>query len=168
MRSLLVVCQVRADPIDHHHHQGAISNIQPIASSNKLAGSISCKRATSVSAKVWFVKAGHDRLVRLFADEVFHERAPKYTRSRSHHEKYLTGDINMRTALADTSSGVERIGRFARRRLSEHQKCSIQSPGPVRQSSPLQPCAELARDAAVGSIPASPPREGATARGAAG
>jgi hypothetical protein len=31
MRSLLVVCQVRADPIDHHHYQGAISHIQPVA-----------------------------------------------------------------------------------------------------------------------------------------
>jgi hypothetical protein len=61
MRSLLVVCQVRADPIDHHQYQGAISHIQPIAPSNKFAGSISCKRAIRVSAKIWFVKAGHVR-----------------------------------------------------------------------------------------------------------
>ena len=48
-------------PLTHHHHQGAIGHIQPVATSNKPAGSISCKRAIGVSAKIWFVKAGHDR-----------------------------------------------------------------------------------------------------------
>jgi hypothetical protein len=61
MRSLLVVCQMCADPVDHYHHQGAISHIQPVAPSDKLAGRISCKRAIGGRAKIRFVKAGHDR-----------------------------------------------------------------------------------------------------------
>ena len=55
----------------HHHYQGAVSHIQPIAPSNELAKSISCKRAVGVSAKIWFVKAGHDRAsVRLLGASV--------------------------------------------------------------------------------------------------
>jgi hypothetical protein len=77
VRSLLVVCQVRADPIDHHHYEGAISHIEPVAPSNKLARSISCKWAIGVSAKFWFVKAGHDRAGEAVGREVFHEGTPK-------------------------------------------------------------------------------------------
>jgi hypothetical protein len=67
MRSLLVVCQMRADPIDHYQYQCAISHIQPIAPSDKLAGSVSCKRAIGVGTKVWFVKAFMTGPVRLLA-----------------------------------------------------------------------------------------------------
>jgi hypothetical protein len=59
MRSLFVVCQVRADPIDHHHNEGAVIHVQPVASSNEFIRSVSCERDIGVGTKIWFVKAGH-------------------------------------------------------------------------------------------------------------
>jgi hypothetical protein len=59
MRSLFVVGEMRAYPIDHHHYEGAVIHVQPIASSNEFIRSVSCERAIGVSAKVGFVKADH-------------------------------------------------------------------------------------------------------------
>jgi hypothetical protein len=63
MRSLLVVCQMRADPIDHHRYQSAITHVQPKPSSNELVGSVSRERTIGVGANVWFIKARHKPVV---------------------------------------------------------------------------------------------------------
>lgn len=60
MGSFLIIGQVFADAIDHHHHQGAIIHVQPIGAADELIVAISCKRAVNISAQVWLVKSCHD------------------------------------------------------------------------------------------------------------
>src|SRR6478672_163776 len=57
--ALLVVSQMGADPVDHHHNEGAVIHVQPIALPNELVRSFARERAIGVSAKIWFVKGGH-------------------------------------------------------------------------------------------------------------
>ena len=60
MRSPFVVGEMRAYPIDHHHYEGAVIHVQPIASSNEFIRSVSCERAVGVGTKIGLVKAWHD------------------------------------------------------------------------------------------------------------
>jgi hypothetical protein len=48
-----------SDARRHHHYEGAVIHVQPIASSNEFIRSVSCERAIGVSAKVGFVRADH-------------------------------------------------------------------------------------------------------------
>jgi hypothetical protein len=67
-------------------------------------------------------------------------------------------------AYRPDTSPLAVLGLASRRRLSEHQKWHTRSQR-LYASHSLPPYAELARDAAAGSIPASPPRGGVTAQG---
>ena len=118
MRSLLVVGPVCADPVDHHQDQSAISHIQPIAPSNKLVGSISCKRAIRVGAKIWFVKAGHDKASRAVRCECFTNSRPKYT--RSHPVKKLA-DGRHQHADGDGQDVAPPLRRIGKLRLQARQ-----------------------------------------------
>jgi hypothetical protein len=59
MGSLLVICQVRTESVDHYHNESSIIHIRPIGTANKFIIRISYKRAVHVNTEVWFVKAGH-------------------------------------------------------------------------------------------------------------
>ena len=61
MRSLLIIGQMCANSIRHCHNEAAIVHVQPIAPTNKLVRGVPRERAVGLSAKVGFVKAGHER-----------------------------------------------------------------------------------------------------------
>jgi len=59
MGSLLVICQVRANSIDHYHHESSIIHICPIGAANESIIFVAYERAIHINGEVWFVKAGH-------------------------------------------------------------------------------------------------------------
>jgi hypothetical protein len=59
MRPFLVVCEIGADSIDHHHHEGTIIHIHPIRTANEFVVAVAHKRAVNINAKVRLIKARH-------------------------------------------------------------------------------------------------------------
>src|ERR1700724_3553310 len=60
VRSLLVIRQVGADPIDHHHDECAIIHVQPVGAADKLVGAIANERTVGIRAEVWLVELRHE------------------------------------------------------------------------------------------------------------
>jgi hypothetical protein len=49
--SFFLIGQVRADAVEHHHHQGTVIHIQPVRSADKLVGAISDKSTLRATAR---------------------------------------------------------------------------------------------------------------------
>jgi hypothetical protein len=61
MRSLFIVCQMRADSLCHHQNHRPIIHVQPVAATNKLIVAIARERTVGLTAKVGLIKSGHER-----------------------------------------------------------------------------------------------------------
>ena len=59
MRSFLLICQVRTNPIGHHHNESPVIHIQPVGAGDELIVAISYEWAVNVLAEVGLVKSGH-------------------------------------------------------------------------------------------------------------
>ncbi len=60
MRSFLVIRQIFANAVDHHHYESAIIYIEPVGAAYELIGAVSDEWAVNILAQVWLVKARHD------------------------------------------------------------------------------------------------------------
>jgi hypothetical protein len=61
MGSFLVVRQICANSVDHHHDERPVIHVHPIGSPNELVGRVPNKWTIRLDAEVWFVKARHNR-----------------------------------------------------------------------------------------------------------
>jgi len=50
MRPFLVICQVFADAVDHHHYESAIIHIQPAGASHKFIVCVAYEWAVNILA----------------------------------------------------------------------------------------------------------------------
>jgi len=60
MRSFLVIRQVFANAVDHHHNETAVIHIQPVGTADELIGAVSGEGTVNIFAKVWLVKPCYD------------------------------------------------------------------------------------------------------------
>jgi len=60
MRSFLVVRQVFANAVDHHHYESAIIHIEPVGAAHEFIGAVSDEWAVDILAQVRLVKPRHD------------------------------------------------------------------------------------------------------------
>ncbi len=60
MRPFLVIRQVFANAVDHHHDESAIIHIEPVGAAHELTGAVSGEGTVNIFAKVGLVKARHD------------------------------------------------------------------------------------------------------------
>jgi len=60
MRPFLIIRQVFANAVDHHHYESAIIHIEPVGAAHELIGAVSDEWAVNILAQVRLVKARHD------------------------------------------------------------------------------------------------------------
>jgi len=60
MRSFLVIRQVFAYAVDHHHNESAVIHIQPVGTADELIGDVAYEWTVNIFAKVGLVKPRHD------------------------------------------------------------------------------------------------------------
>ena len=56
MRSFLVIREVFAKAIDHHHYESAVIYVQPVAAADEFIIAVSYERTVNILAQVWLVK----------------------------------------------------------------------------------------------------------------
>jgi len=59
--TLLIICQVRANSIDHDGHQSAIRHIEPVRAANEFASVVTDEWAIEFGGEVRFVETGQCR-----------------------------------------------------------------------------------------------------------
>ena len=60
MRSFLVIREVFANAVDHHHYESAVIYVQPVTAADEFIIAVSYERTVNILAQVWLVKSCHD------------------------------------------------------------------------------------------------------------
>ena len=60
MRSFLVIREVFANAVDHHHYESAVINVQPVTAADEFIIAVSYERTVNILAQVWLVKSCQD------------------------------------------------------------------------------------------------------------
>ena len=60
MRSFLVIREVFANAVDHHHYESAVIYVQPVAAADEFIIAVSYERTVNILAQVLVVKSRHD------------------------------------------------------------------------------------------------------------
>ena len=60
MRSFLVIREVFANAVDHHHYESAVIYVQPVAAADEFIIAVSYERTVNILAQVWLLKSCHD------------------------------------------------------------------------------------------------------------
>jgi hypothetical protein len=53
MRSFLVIREVLANAVDHHHYESAVIYVQPVAAADEFIIAVSYERTVNILAQVW-------------------------------------------------------------------------------------------------------------------
>ena len=56
----LVIREVFANAVDHHHYESAVIYVQPVAAADEFIIAVSYERTVNILAQVWLVKSFHD------------------------------------------------------------------------------------------------------------
>ncbi len=77
MCPLLVVSEVRPNPLRHDHDERPIIHVRPIAASNQLIVGVASERAIGVATKIGLVKTGHRAQItlKLYTEALVSSRA---------------------------------------------------------------------------------------------